>query len=169
MYQRLRSVPLVNQAWLFLESLPPVKAEESLLLRVLVQLMVIVGIWATDIAGETNLSTWAIPLSIIGAAVSWYRRKKKNVALKFLLALGMLIMMASFFGNLLRNLNDTRLVLAELLIQLQVLHSFDLPRRKDLGYSMVIGLILLGVAGTISQTITFGLFIFFSSRSRYQY
>jgi hypothetical protein len=53
-------------------------------------------------------------------------------------------------------LNDTRLVLAQLLIQLQVLHSFDLPRRKDLGYSIVIGLILLSVAATLSQTLTFG-------------
>ena len=55
-----------------------------------------------------------------------------------------------------RELNDTRLVLAELLIQLQVLHSFDLPRRKDLGYSMVIGMILIGVASTLSQTMAFG-------------
>ncbi len=42
-----------------------------------------------------------------------------------------------------------RLALAELLIQLQVFHSFDMPRRKDLGYSIVIGLILLGVAATL--------------------
>jgi len=63
--------------------------------------------------------------------------------------------MGVFFNNLLASLNDTRLVLAELLIQVQVLHSFDLPRRKDLGYSMVIGLILLGVAGTLSQTLAF--------------
>ncbi|MGB3653568.1 MAG: DUF4129 domain-containing transglutaminase family protein, partial [Rivularia sp. (in: cyanobacteria)] len=52
-------------------------------------------------------------------------------------------------------LNDTRLLLAELLIQLQVLHSLDMPRRKDLGYSIVIGLILLGVAATLSQTLAF--------------
>ena len=67
----------------------------------------------------------------------------------------MLLAMGAFFARLLGQLNDTRLVLAELLIQLQVLHSFDLPRRKDLGYSMVIGLILLGVAGTLSQTLAF--------------
>lgn len=53
------------------------------------------------------------------------------------------------------NWNDTRLSLAELLIQLQVLHSFDTPRRKDLGYSIVIGLILIGVAATLSQTMAF--------------
>lgn len=40
-------------------------------------------------------------------------------------------------------------------MQLQVLHSFDLPRRKDLGYSMIIGLILIGVSATLSQTLAF--------------
>ena len=52
-------------------------------------------------------------------------------------------------------MNDTRLVLAELLVQMQVIHTFDLPRRKDLGYSMTIGLILISVACTLSQTLTF--------------
>ncbi|HEY9617298.1 MAG TPA: transglutaminaseTgpA domain-containing protein, partial [Microcoleaceae cyanobacterium] len=55
--------------------------------------------------------------------------------------------------------NDTRLVLAELLVQLQVLHSFHMPRRQDLGYSMMIGLILIGVASTLSQTMGFGLLL----------
>jgi len=86
---------------------------------------------------------------------SWHRRRKSNVAVKFLLAMAMLVALFAFFGNLFTQLNDTRLVLAELLIQLQVLHSFDLPRRHDLGYSMVIGLILIGVAGTLSQTLAF--------------
>lgn len=52
-------------------------------------------------------------------------------------------------------MNDTRLNLAQLLIELQVLHNYDTPRRKDLGYSIVIGLILLGVAATLSQTMAF--------------
>jgi Transglutaminase-like enzymes, putative cysteine proteases len=68
----------------------------------------------------------------------------------------MLVTLAVFFGRLFGEMNDTRLALARLLIELQVLHSFDLPRRKDLGYSMVIGLILIGVAGTLSQTLAFG-------------
>ncbi len=61
----------------------------------------------------------------------------------------MLAALGAFFGRLFGELNDTRLALAELLIQLQVFHSFDMPRRKDLRYSIVIGLILLGVAATL--------------------
>jgi protein-glutamine gamma-glutamyltransferase len=140
-----------------LEDRPSRKAnvEDSMWLRVFVQTLVSVGIIATDVAAQSQMSFWAIPLSIIGAIWSWYRRGQKNITIKFFLAMAMIAAMAAFFKNLIGNLNDTRLVLAELLVQLQVLHSFDLPRRKDLGYSMTIGLILLGVAGTVSQTMAF--------------
>jgi transglutaminase-like putative cysteine protease len=153
--RQLQRLPFFSQLWQRLEAMPVPQTENSILLRVLVQGLVIVGIVATDIAAETQMSLWAVPLSIVGATWSWYHRRDRNVAVKFFLAIGMLLAMGAFFGNLLGQLNDTRLILAELLIQLQVLHSFDLPRRKDLGYSMVIGLILLGVAGTLSQTLAF--------------
>jgi protein-glutamine gamma-glutamyltransferase len=142
-----------------LEAAPRIKVEESLLLRVLAQSLVLVGIAATDIAAATEMSLWAIPLSILGAYWSWRRRHQRNIAAKFCIAIGMLVALAAFFVGLRAELNDTRLVLAELLVQLQVLHSFDLPRRKDLGYSMIIGLILLGVASTLSQTMVFGLLL----------
>jgi transglutaminase-like putative cysteine protease len=152
----LRNIPVLGKLWEQIEAMPPPVVEDSLLLRILVQLLVIVGIVATDVAVEEALNLWAIPVSIVGATWSWYRRRDRNVAVKFCIAIGMLVAMFAFFTRLVQELNDTRLVLAQLLIQLQVLHSFDLPRRKDLGYSMVIGLILLGVAGTLSQTLTFG-------------
>lgn len=145
---------MVLGSWQRIRSSKPV-TENSILLRALVQALVIVGIVATDVAAETQTAVWAVPLSIAGATWSWHRRHKRNIAVKFLLAIGMLLALVSFFGRLLGELNDTRVVLAGLLIQLQVLHSFDLPRRKDLGYSMAIGLILLGVAGTLSQTMAF--------------
>lgn len=149
----LRFQPLWNQLQERLQSVS--EPENSIWLRVLVQALVIVGIIATDVAAETNLSFWAVPFSIVGGVWSWYRRRYANIPMKFLIAIGMLLALGTFFRNLLGQLNDTRIVLAELLITLQVWHSFDLPRRKDLGYSMVIGLILLGVAATVSQTLAF--------------
>lgn len=155
--RQLRSNPLLGKLWHLMEGLPTPEAEDSIWLRVLVQALVIVGIVATDIAAvDTQLSLWAVPLSIAGATWSWYRRRNRNIAMKFAIAIGMLVALAFFFQELFTQLNDTRLVLAKLLISLQVLHSFDLPRRKDLGYSMTIGLILLGVAGTLSETLAFG-------------
>jgi transglutaminase-like putative cysteine protease len=138
-------------------AMPKTPPEDSLLLRILVQSMVVVGIIATDIAAETQLSLWAIPLSILGATWSWYHRHGRNIGAKFGLALAMLGALGYFVSHLIGSINDTRLVLAELLVQMQVIHTFDLPRRKDLGYSMTIGLILIAVAGTLSQTLTFAI------------
>jgi hypothetical protein len=152
----LRNIPVLGKLWQQIEAMPPPVVEDSLLLRILVQLLVIVGIVATDVAAEEAQNLWAVPVSIVGATWSWYRRRDRNVAAKFCIAIGMLVALFAFFSRLVGELNDTRLVLAQLLIQLQVLHSFDLPRRKDLGYSIVIGLILLSVAATLSQTLTFG-------------
>ncbi len=135
--------------------MPRIPPEDSLLLRILVQAMVSVGILATDVAAETQMSLWAIPLSIVGATWSWYHRRDRNIGMKFALAFAMVGALGYFVVHLLGSTNDTRLVLAELLVQVQVIHTFDLPRRKDLGYSMTIGLILISVAGTLSQTLTF--------------
>lgn len=154
-----RSLLIPNRLWQRLEALPLPESEESLLLRVLTQTMVLVGIIATDVAASTQMSLWAIPFSIAGAYWSWQTRRKRNVATKFCIAIGMLLALAAFFVGLRGQLNDTRLVLAELLVQLQVLHSFHMPRRQDLGYSMMIGLILIGVASTLSQTMGFGLLL----------
>ncbi|WP_254565523.1 DUF3488 and DUF4129 domain-containing transglutaminase family protein [Oscillatoria sp. HE19RPO] len=153
--RHLSLIPIWRRIRQQIQASKPPTPEDSLMLRVLVQALVIVGIIATDVAAGTTMSLWAVPLSILGATWSWYRRRDRNIAVKFLLAIGMLVALGAFFGRLIEALNDTRVVLAELLIQVQVLHSFDLPRRSDLGYSMVIGLILLGVAGTVSQTLAF--------------
>jgi protein-glutamine gamma-glutamyltransferase len=134
---------------------PRMAPEESIPLRALVQALVIVGMIATDVASGSWTSLWAAPVSIGGALFSYYRRKERNIPVKFLLAIAMLVALGLFFSNILGSLNDTRLALALLLIHLQVIHSFDLPRRKDLGYSMAIGLVLLGVAATLSETLSF--------------
>jgi protein-glutamine gamma-glutamyltransferase len=136
-------------------AMPRIPPEDSLLLRILVQSMVSVGIMATDVAADTQLSLWAIPLSIAGATWSWYHRRDRNIGVKFGLAFAMVGALGYFVVHLLGSANDTRLVLAELLVQVQTIHTFDLPRRKDLGYSMTIGLILISVAGTLSQTLAF--------------
>ncbi len=114
-----------------------IEAEDSILLRVLVQALVIIGIIAVDIAGGTQNSVWAIPLSTIAATWSWYGRRRRNIALKFCIAIGMLVAMVVFFGKLLGQLNDTRLVLAEFLIQIQVFHSRS-QRLVRFSYSLLV-------------------------------
>jgi transglutaminase-like putative cysteine protease len=160
-----RSLTSGSTAWLaqirdLVASQPLPEPEDSISLRVLTQLLVIIGIIsidvaAADVADPLWISLWAVPASILGAVWSWYRRRHRNVPVKFCIAIAMLLALAAFFVRLISGNIDTRLVLAELLIQLQVFHSFDLPRRKDLGYSIIIGLILLGVSATLSQTLIF--------------
>ncbi|MGL5079928.1 MAG: DUF3488 and transglutaminase-like domain-containing protein [Microcoleaceae cyanobacterium] len=152
----MMDIPFVSQLRHRIATAPKPQPEDSVLLRVAVQSLVIVGIIATDVAIEEPLNLWAIPVSIVGATWSGFRRRHRNVPVKFCIAIGMLVALGAFFGRLFGELNDTRVALAGLLIHLQILHSFDLPRRQDLGYSMVIGLILMGVAATLSQTLTFG-------------
>ncbi|MDX2243637.1 MAG: DUF3488 and DUF4129 domain-containing transglutaminase family protein [Leptolyngbyaceae cyanobacterium bins.302] len=155
----VRSLPGIKKIWHRLESQPLPEVEESILLRVLTQAMVIVGILATDIAAETQASIWAIPLTMLGGYWSWSHRRRRNIITKFCIAIGMLLALVFFFLSMRESLNDTRIILAGLLIQLQTLHSFHMPRRQDLGYSMIIGLILIGVASTLSQTMIFGLLL----------
>ncbi|MGG6294596.1 transglutaminase TgpA family protein [Leptolyngbya sp. AN02str] len=143
-----------------LAQIPKEPPEESILLRVMVQALVSVGIIAVDVAAADvtdalGISLWAVPVSAVGAVWSHTRRHKRNIPIKFCIAIAMLGSLAAFFVRLLGDRNDSRLALAELLIQLLVFHSFDIPRRKDLGYSVVIGLILMGVAATLSQTLWF--------------
>jgi transglutaminase-like putative cysteine protease len=138
---------------------PTSEPEDSIPLRLLVQGLVTIGIVATDIAAADvveamGTSLWAVPVSFVGAGWSYIRRRQRNVPVKFCIAIGMILALAVFFIRLWTERNDTRLALAGLLVHLQVLHSFDLPRRKDLGYSAVIGLILLSVAATLSQTVS---------------
>ncbi len=158
-------IPMISTLWERMEAAPRPIPEDSLLLRIFVQLLVTVGIIAMDVAAadvvdRLGVSFWAVPVSIVGAVWSWFHRRKRNVPVKFCIAIAMLAALGVFFGNLLMRDVDTRLALAELLIHLQVLHSFDLPRRRDLGYSIVIGLILIGVAGTVSQTLAFAPLLF---------
>ena len=133
--------------------------EDSIPLRVLVQIFVFISIGAMDSVASSGNSAWAIPLSAIAGVWAWYARRKRNVIVKLFIAIAMIAMLVVFLRDLVRNTDETRLLLARLLIQLQVLHSFDLPRRKDLGYSIVIGLILMALAATLSQTMVFALWL----------
>ncbi|MBF2035228.1 MAG: DUF3488 domain-containing protein [Leptolyngbyaceae cyanobacterium T60_A2020_046] len=137
-----------------------VEPEDSIALRIWVQGLVAVGIAAVSVAAvgvapASLFNLLAIPLSAIGAYWSWTHRRRSNIGVKFVIALGMLLALGFFLAQLLGRGGDTRILLAELLIHLLVLHSFDMPRRKDLGYSIVIALILMGVSATISQTLSF--------------
>ncbi len=139
----------------------PKEIEDSLLLRVLVFLTVSVAIGATVQSTESSwgMGLAAIALSGIGSWLSWQRRRAKNWWIKLILALMMLVALANFFYGINDNPYDARVPLAHLLIWLQTLHSYDLPRRKDVFYSIWVGLILISVAATTSRSTVFGVYL----------
>ncbi|MGV3523905.1 MAG: transglutaminaseTgpA domain-containing protein [Candidatus Sericytochromatia bacterium] len=149
------------KSWFEMDGYRPSETEHSPLVRLLVLLTVCVAIGATSLATESPLF---LPLVAIGATVfgswlSWYRRSAKNWWIKLILALLMFFALANFLYEVTDNIYDARVPLAHLLIWLQVLHSFDLPRRKDVFYSLWVAMILISVAATTSRDLTFGVFL----------
>ncbi len=100
----------------------------------------------------------ALPMIAVccGMAFSHWRRGHRNLALKWLLAIGMLYALWSALGNLVRGAVDPRLALAQLLFWLQVLNSFDLPRRRNLRVAVLVAAVLMVVTGTLSRTVDYG-------------
>lgn len=134
--------------------------EHSLAPRLLIFLTVSVAIVATTWSAESSwfLSVIALTLTGVGSWLSWRRRMAHNGWIKAILAVLMLVALGNFMLEISANPFEARIPLAHLLIWLQVLHSFDLPRRKDLFYSLWVALILISVAATLSRDLSFGLF-----------
>lgn len=71
----------------------------------------IVGIIVIDVVvgvviDELFLIFWVGLLSIIGVIWSWYNCYKRNLLVKFLLVIGMLLVLVGFLSRLVGELND---------------------------------------------------------------
>lgn len=98
-----------------------------------------------------TLSVLGVPtLTTAGFAYSWKYRQRRNLLMKFVLSMLVIAVAVLFTRELTTNIYDTRLPLIKLLLWLQVLHSFDLPARRDLKFSLASGLILLASAAVLS-------------------
>jgi hypothetical protein len=135
--------------------------EDSFELRAWVLAAVLVGEVAVLTSGYFGVASGVlVPLLTVAAFwVSYKRRAEKNYLIKALLAFGALAALAVFFREVLSSLYDTRVPLARLFLWIQVIHSFDLPARKDLSYSLVSGLILISVGAVLSTSLLYGLFV----------
>lgn len=137
--------------------------EDSVALRVAVTVAVVAAATATlrQGVGGPALAV-AMLVGLPGAMVfSHLTRYREGFILKVLLALGIL----AAFGRFLADVSslgtgvaaDVQIPLAELFLWTQLLHSFDVPARRDLQYSLVSSLVLIGVAGVLSITMSYGL------------
>ncbi|MDB5097511.1 MAG: putative transglutaminase-like protein [Cyanobacteria bacterium RYN_339] len=104
-------------------------------------------------------ATWPIAATAVGAVFSHWRREERNLLVKWLLAVGMLYALWLSLNNLIRGTIDPRLALAQLLLYLQVLNGFDLPRRRNLRVALLVASILMMVSATMSRTADFGILV----------
>ncbi|MEB3299317.1 MAG: transglutaminaseTgpA domain-containing protein [Candidatus Sericytochromatia bacterium] len=90
---------------------------------------------------------------LLTALGSWFSHwfRGRNWLVKAFLAVGMLYLLYDYLRTLFTSSPDARLPLANLLLWLQVLNSFDLPRRHNLRIAQLVGAILLVVTASVSR------------------
>ena len=128
---------------------------------VLAMSLVAVSAVAAQAALDPFAAVGSLLLIPIGSWVSYRRRGESNVGLKLLLAAALLLALANFLARvrLITSADEARIPLASLFVWVQVLHSFDLPRRRDLAFSVVAAMALMAEAASLSLDERFGLFL----------
>jgi transglutaminase-like putative cysteine protease len=143
-----RALPLLKQVK------PDRPPEDSVVLRATVGFAVmaaIAGVAAQDIV-ETSTTLLVLAVTPFAFYLSWIRRSKRQVAVKFALAAGLVLAFANFLRSVsgAQSIDDTRAPLAEIFLWVQTLHAFDQPRRRDLSFSLTSSIALIALGGSLS-------------------
>ena len=137
-------------------------------MRVAVAGAVEVAIIAVVAQGGVKGSAAILPLALapVGYLFSYRQRHHSNLTTKVLLSVGLLAAFAAFLQSvqMAGSVDQARVPLASLFLWVQVLHAFDVPRRRDLAFSMVSSVILMAEAGALSLSSSFVLFVTGGSR-----
>nr|MBA2726439.1 hypothetical protein [Actinomycetota bacterium] len=137
--------------------------EDSIPLRIAVLGAVMVGALALTAEGAVTPSTGILLSVLLPTAywVSYRRRREDNWHIKLALTAAAIIALFRFLGQLggVVTLDEVRFPLADLFLWVQVIHGFDLPQRRDLHFSLGSSLTLMAVAGSVSQTLLFAVFL----------
>ena len=133
--------------------------EDSVAMRVVVAGAVEVAILAVVAQGGVSGGAAILPLVMApaGYVFSYRQRHRSNITTKVLLSVGLLAAFAAFLQSvqLAGSVDQARVPLASLFLWVQVLHAFDVPRRRDLAFSMVSSVILMAEAGALSLSSSF--------------
>ncbi|HVM10452.1 MAG TPA: DUF3488 and transglutaminase-like domain-containing protein [Acidimicrobiales bacterium] len=141
------------------------KAEESVALRasVCVAVLSATGAALAQGVGGFPLRMAATVGIAFGFAYSHWARHREGYLLKAFLAVGVIAAFLHFLsatsGVGPGAINELQLPLAELFLWVQVLHSLDVPARRDLLFSLLSSLVLVAVAGVLSVSSALGPFL----------
>lgn len=134
--------------------------EGSVVLRASVLATVMLGVLGTWVSGAASVGDALLALVLLpaGAWISYRRRDRDNTAIKLALTLGAVLALMRFFGDvrIASSVDDTRAPLGALFLAVQVLHGFDLPQRRDLGFTLASSLTLIALAAVNSNSGLFG-------------
>jgi transglutaminase-like putative cysteine protease len=103
----------------------------------------------------------AAALVPIGFAFSYMRRGNRNVGLKIILTIGLFAAFAAFLNGVqgATNIDETRAPLIGVFLWVQVMHGFDLPRARDLSFSIAASVVLIALAGSLAFSSGFLVFV----------
>jgi len=133
--------------------------EGSPALRVWTALTVLVSVFAITAHEDFGALRFSIAgLVALGFLFSWIRRRRNNTWVKLLLTAGCLWAAWVFLQALSQDPYHTSIPLTIFLLWLQTLHSFDLPRRRDLLFSVLTSVVLMAVAAAFTVDMAFGAF-----------
>jgi protein-glutamine gamma-glutamyltransferase len=134
--------------------------EDSVPLRLATLAAVMTGVGALAAEAVVDARTAAAALVLLPVAhyVSWRRRQHDNWYMKAAIAIGAIVALVRFFGGFddVDTFDAIRYPLAEVFLWVQLLHSFDVPQRRDLGFSLGSSLVLMATAASVSQDLTYG-------------
>jgi transglutaminase-like putative cysteine protease len=117
---------------------------------------VIVSVFAVTAHDDFHEYRAMIPLLVAaGFAFSYWRRGKRNWWIKLVLAGLCLQVSWNFLRNVVADPYHTSVPLTILLLWLQTLHSFDVPARRDLLFSLLSSVILMAVAAAFALDLSF--------------
>lgn len=133
------------------------RTEDSRGFRAAVLLTVLLSVLAAVKYGAVGPEAgWVAAAGVAaGSYFSWRRRGAPNLAAKLVLTVLLLVAFGLFWSELGGSVHDMRYPLVRLFLWLQVLHSFDLPARRDLDFSMVSSAIMMAFAGSLSVSSDF--------------
>ncbi|MBW3662904.1 MAG: DUF3488 domain-containing protein [Actinobacteria bacterium] len=139
------------------------RVEDSVGLRVAVLVAVEIAVLATLVSGAAPPldAVAALVLLPVGAWVSQRRAGKDNTLIKLALTIGAALALMRFFGDIryVASVDDTRGPLAALFLGVQVLHGFDLPARRDLGFTLASSLTLIALSATSTHSMVFAILL----------
>ncbi len=134
--------------------------EHSVPLRAWTLAAVIVSVFAVTSHDDFLQYRLVVPLLVAaGFAFSYWRRGRRNWWVKIILAVLCLQVGGQFLRNVLGDPFHTSVPLTVLLLWLQTLHSFDVPARRDLLFSLLSSVILMAVAAAFALSATYLIYL----------